>query len=91
MNTLIVCGGTAGHINPALAVASELRHREPDSKILFVGAGKDLEKKLIPRAGYHVLNIRMSGLNRGFTADDLIHNITTVRNMATNVFQFGFQ
>ena len=87
MNFLFVCGGTAGHINPAIAIATELRRSLPDAKILFVGAGKELEKKLIPRAGYHVLKIRMSGLQRGFTADDLIHNIITVRNMATAGFE----
>ena len=83
MNALFVCGGTAGHINPALAVASELRVREPDAKILFVGAGKDLEKKLIPQAGFHLVNIRMSGLRRGFTPDDILFNMKTFRYLAT--------
>jgi len=83
MNTLFVCGGTAGHINPALAVASELRRRAPDAKILFVGAGKDLEKKLIPQAGFHLVNIRMSGLRRGFTPDDILFNMKTFRFLAT--------
>ena len=83
MNALVVCGGTAGHINPALAVATELRFRIPDSKILFVGAGKDLEKNLIPMAGFHLVNIRMSGLRRSFSPDDIIFNVKTFRNLAT--------
>ena len=83
MNFLIVCGGTAGHINPALAIAAELRRRMPDAKILFVGAGKELEKKLIPAAGYHLVNIRMSGLRRGFSPDELIYNFNTFRNLTT--------
>jgi len=83
MNFLLVCGGTAGHINPALAVAMELRRRMPDSKILFVGAGKELEKKLIPRAGFHIVNIRMSGLKRGISPDDLFYNLNTIRNLTT--------
>ena len=83
MNALIVCGGTAGHVNPALAVASELRLREPDAKILFVGAGKELEKKLIPQAGFHLVNIRMSGLRRSFSPDDIVFNMRTLRNLAT--------
>lgn len=83
MNFLIVCGGTAGHINPALAVASELRRRRPDAKILFVGAGKEMEKKLIPRAGFHLVNIRMSGLRRSVSPDDIIYNLKTFRNLTT--------
>jgi len=83
MNFLMVCGGTAGHINPALAIAEELRRRVPDAKILFVGAGKALEKRLIPRAGFHLVNIRMSGLKRGFSPDELIYNLNTFRNLAT--------
>jgi len=83
MNFLFACGGTAGHINPALAVATEIQRRAPDSKILFVGAGKELEKKLIPRAGFHLVNIRMSGLRRGFSADDIVYNMKTLRNLTT--------
>ena len=83
MNALIVCGGTAGHVNPALAVASELRFREPDVKILFVGAGKELEKKLVPQAGFHLVNIRMSGLRRSLSPDDIVFNMRTLRNLAT--------
>jgi len=83
MNFLFVCGGTAGHINPALAVASEIRRVLPDSRILFVGAGKELEKRLIPRAGFHLVNIRMSGLKRGFSPEELVYNVNTVRNLST--------
>lgn len=83
MNFLFACGGTAGHINPALAIASELRQRFPDAKILFVGAGRELEKKLIPRAGFHLVNIKMSGLRRGFSPDDLLYNMRTLRNLTT--------
>ena len=83
MNALIVCGGTAGHVNPALAVASELRSRVPDAKILFVGAGKELEKKLIPQAGFHLVNIRMSGLRRSLSPDDIVFNVKTLRYLAT--------
>jgi len=83
MNFLFVCGGTAGHINPALAIAAEMQKSVPDPKILFVGAGKDMEKGLIPRAGYHLVNIRMSGLKRGVAPDDMLYNINTLRNLST--------
>jgi len=83
MNFLFVCGGTAGHINPALAIAKELQMQQPESKFLFVGAGKELEKRLIPHAGFHLVNIRMSGLRRSFSPDDLVYNLKTVRNLTT--------
>ncbi|MCL2391485.1 MAG: undecaprenyldiphospho-muramoylpentapeptide beta-N-acetylglucosaminyltransferase [Oscillospiraceae bacterium] len=83
MNFLLVCGGTAGHINPALAIASMLRSKSEDAKILFVGAGKELENKLIPAAGYHIVNIRMSGLRRSLSPDDIFYNLNTVRNLTT--------
>lgn len=52
MKVLFACGGTAGHINPALAVATELRRRVPDCEILFVGNPGGMEATLVPRAGF---------------------------------------
>ena len=83
MNVLFACGGTAGHINPALAIAEELRQRIPCVRILFVGAGNDMEKGLIPIAGYDLVNIRISGIKRGFSPNDLLYNLKTVRNLVT--------
>ena len=83
MNFLFVCGGTAGHINPALAIAGEIRRTNPDAKILFAGAGKELENRLIPHEGFHIVNIRMSGLRRDVSAESLRYNARTMRNLAT--------
>ena len=81
MKFLFVCGGSAGHINPALAIAEELRRKRPESGILFVGADKTLEKRLIPDAGFDLVNIRMSGLRRGLSPGDIVHNIKTAGNL----------
>ena len=81
MKFLFACGGTAGHINPALAIANELCRMMPDTKILFVGAENAMEKELVPKAGYELVNIRMSGLKRGFYPGDLIYNAKTLRNL----------
>ncbi|MCL2201515.1 MAG: UDP-N-acetylglucosamine--N-acetylmuramyl-(pentapeptide) pyrophosphoryl-undecaprenol N-acetylglucosamine transferase, partial [Oscillospiraceae bacterium] len=83
MNFLIACGGTAGHINPALAVAQELKGRIPQCRVLFVGAGKELEKRLIPASGFHLVNIKMSGLRRSISPRNLLYNAKTVRNLTT--------
>jgi UDP-N-acetylglucosamine--N-acetylmuramyl-(pentapeptide) pyrophosphoryl-undecaprenol N-acetylglucosamine transferase len=49
---LLAGGGTAGHVNPLLAVAGEIRQREPDAAIIFVGTAEGLEGRLVPAAGF---------------------------------------
>jgi UDP-N-acetylglucosamine--N-acetylmuramyl-(pentapeptide) pyrophosphoryl-undecaprenol N-acetylglucosamine transferase len=83
MKYLFACGGSAGHINPAIALADEMRRAVPDSKILFIGSGKRLENRLIPEAGYAIENIRISGFERGFTPGKLYRNFKSLRNLAT--------
>lgn len=78
MTFIIVCGGTAGHINPGLSIAEELRERVPKAKIIFIGADRALEKQLIPKAGYGLLNIKMTGIRRGFLPADIVYNVKTL-------------
>ncbi|MCL2366586.1 MAG: UDP-N-acetylglucosamine--N-acetylmuramyl-(pentapeptide) pyrophosphoryl-undecaprenol N-acetylglucosamine transferase [Oscillospiraceae bacterium] len=89
MNVLFVCGGTAGHINPAIAIASEIQSRNPEAKILFVGAGKELENRLVPKAGFHIVNIRMSGLRRSLSPESIMYNFGTLRNLTTAGIKAG--
>ena len=65
MNLIFTCGGTAGHINPAIAVANMMRERHPDCNILFIGAKGHMEEKLVPQAGYDLKCLEGSGLSRG--------------------------
>jgi len=80
MRFLLVCTGTAGHINPALGIAAQLKKRIPQSELLFVGADRAMEKRLIPEAGYELVNIKMSGLRRSFKPKDIFYNINTLIN-----------
>ena len=64
MNVIFTCGGTGGHINPAIAVANILKERHPDCNILFVGAKDSMEENLVPRAGYPLKAIRCAGISR---------------------------
>ncbi len=64
MNVIFTCGGTAGHINPAIAVANILKERHPDCNILFIGAKGCMEEKLIPKAGFRLEALPASGLSR---------------------------
>ena len=52
LNVLFAGGGTGGHLTPGLAVAAEVRRRSPDSGILFIGTAKELERRLVERAGF---------------------------------------
>ena len=52
MKFLFATGGTAGHINPALAVASYIKEIHPESQILFVGTKDHMESRLVPKAGF---------------------------------------
>ncbi len=79
MNVIFTCGGTGGHINPAIAVANILKERHPDCNILFVGAKTGMEEDLVPRAGYELRTIRCSSLSRKKNLQGLKWNIRAAR------------
>lgn len=69
---LFAAGGTGGHIFPALAVADKCRELHPDIEIEFVGARGRLEEKVIPRAGYRLNLLWISGFQRELSLDTLL-------------------
>lgn len=77
MRVLISAGGTGGHVNPALAVAGEIRKRHPDAEICFVGTADRIEAKIVPAAGYPLKTIEISGLKRGRSLNDIKENMKT--------------
>lgn len=83
MRVLFAAGGTGGHINPALAVAGEIRERYPDSELLFVGTQDRMEARLIPEAGYDFATIRITGFERQITPKNIIANCKTVWYLLT--------
>ncbi|SMC41501.1 UDP-N-acetylglucosamine--N-acetylmuramyl-(pentapeptide) pyrophosphoryl-undecaprenol N-acetylglucosamine transferase [Papillibacter cinnamivorans] len=84
MKILFTCGGTAGHINPALAVAGLIRERHPDAKILFVGADGGMETKLVPREGYPIRTVSITNFQRKLNASGVRHNLKTLLNLRTS-------
>ena len=79
MNVIFTCGGTAGHINPAIAVANILKQRKPDCKILFIGAEGHMEEKLVPAAGFQLVTLPGSGLSRKLNVAGIKKNIHAVK------------
>jgi UDP-N-acetylglucosamine--N-acetylmuramyl-(pentapeptide) pyrophosphoryl-undecaprenol N-acetylglucosamine transferase len=81
MRILLTCGGTAGHINPAVAVAQRLRELSPDCEILFIGAEGKMEMDLVPREGFRILPLKVTNLSRGHHLEDLGHNLNSLKNV----------
>lgn len=77
MRILFVAGGTGGHINPAVAVASEIKRLYPDCEILFVGTENHMETKIVPAAGFPIKTVEMSGFSRKLTLRGIKNNIKT--------------
>ena len=83
MKFLFTCGGTAGHINPAIAVAGRIAMAAPDSEFLFIGAEGRMETDLAPRAGYEIKTVRITNLHRSLKPADIKHNLATLKNVLT--------
>lgn len=68
---IISGGGTGGHIYPAVSIAQELKKQIPDLDILFVGANGKMEMEKVPKAGFEIEGLWISGLQRKLTIDNL--------------------
>lgn len=78
MKLLFATGGTAGHINPALAVASYIKEIHPESEIMFIGTKDHMESRLVPNAGFDFKTIEINGFKRSFTLQAIAKNVKTV-------------
>ncbi len=78
MKFIFATGGTAGHINPALAVASYIRETYPDSDILFIGTADHMEARLVPNAGFAFKTIAINGFKRSMSPKAIMENAKTV-------------
>ena len=78
---IFTCGGTAGHVNPAIALAQLMHERDPETRFLFVGAERGLEKDLVPKAGYDFRTVHISSFHRSLKPRELRHNVISVVNL----------
>jgi UDP-N-acetylglucosamine--N-acetylmuramyl-(pentapeptide) pyrophosphoryl-undecaprenol N-acetylglucosamine transferase len=78
---IISGGGTGGHIFPAIAIADALKRKLPLSEILFVGAKGRMEMEKVPKAGYEIIGLWISGLQRRITTQNLLFPIKIMASM----------
>ena len=78
---IFTCGGSAGHVNPAIALAQLMAEKNPDTSFLFVGAERGLEKDLVPKAGYDFRTVHISSFHRSFKPKEIKHNLVSVCNL----------
>ena len=78
---IFTCGGTAGHVNPAIALAQLMHEKDPETEFLFVGAERGLEKDLVPQAGYAFRTVHISSFHRSFKPKEIKHNIVSAYNL----------
>lgn len=71
---LLACGGTGGHVYPAIAIADALRARHSDAVIAFAGTRERMEWEAVPKAGYPIHPVTVSGFQRGFSIEALRRN-----------------
>ena len=86
MRMILAGGGTAGHINPALAIAGTVKDKIKSSEILYVGAEGGMEATLVPKAGYDFVGIKVSGFKRSIAPSAVVHNIATVNRAIGSSF-----
>ncbi len=83
MKILFAGGGTAGHINPALAIAGYIKERHPDAEISYIGTAEKLEARLVPAAGYSFHTIKVAGFKRSLSLKSTAENLKAVKLAVT--------
>ncbi len=81
MKILFSCGGTGGHINPAIAIADTIKQKHPDTEVLFVGAEKGMEGTLVPKSGYDIKFVKVRGFKRKLSLSNIDAAIKAVTSV----------
>ena len=87
MKFLFTCGGTAGHINPAIGVAGRLKELLPDAEFLFIGAEGMMETELVPREGFEIRTVEVGNLSRSLSLAGLKHNAESAKKLLRGMGQ----
>ena len=71
MRIIVSGGGTGGHIYPAVTIANQIKEKQPDAEIIFVGTREGLECEIVPRYGYPIEFIEVAGFQRKLSLDTI--------------------
>ncbi len=77
MRVIMSCGGSGGHVYPAVSIAEGIEKRFPGSEILFIGTTGGMENRLVPASGFAIRGIDASGFDR----HHLLRNVRTLQNV----------
>ena len=92
MKVIIAAAGTGGHINPGIAIANKIKEEEPNSKIIFIGTKRGIEKDLVPRAGYELKTIESYGFSKKITFDNIkkiLKTLGSIRKVKKIIKEFN--
>lgn len=83
MKVIMCGGGTSGHVNPALNIAETLKKRDPSTEIMFIGTKRGIESTLVPKFGYDIDFVEVSGFSRRLT----LKNVKAAWHAFTSVYE----
>ena len=83
---IISAGGTGGHIYPAISISNELKLRYPNSKIVFVGARDRMEMQIVPKHGFEIIGLWISGFTRSLSLKNFIFPIKLLTSLLRSLF-----
>tara|TARA_R110002072_G_scaffold303044_2_gene492094 strand:+ start:1910 stop:3010 length:1101 start_codon:yes stop_codon:yes gene_type:complete len=78
---IISGGGTGGHIFPAIAIADEIKRRNPEAEILFVGAEGKMEMEKVPKAGYTIKGLQIVGFKRKLALSNFVLPFKIIKSL----------
>lgn len=92
MKVILCGGGTSGHVNPALNIAETLKKRNPKTEIMFIGTKRGIESSLVPKAGYKIDFVEVSGFSRSLSLKNIKaawHALTSVSEAKKIIKKFA--
>ena len=84
---IISGGGTGGHIFPAISIAGEIKRRDPEADILFVGAKGGMELSVVPKYNYPIKAVWISGIQRQLTLNNILKNLLFPVKLVVSLIQ----
>lgn len=87
LRILLAGGGTAGHVNPALAIAEIIKDKHPDTQFCFAGTPDGLEASIIPKEGYEFKSIKIKGFQRKISLENIKRNLKAVSYLAMSGYR----